>query len=1177
MKQRCRVRGCKSGLGKNGRHYFHPTCARQAGFTVEGDKECFSLACFIHSETKNNFRAKLEDLLDVEVSSFSKGGTSKPDLSMTYPDASLTLYHALEVMRILGWAWRWAEWWVEENFNWEPFLPQLQDGLTEEDFTDEEKKIVHSTRESRCADARRCRLAALGAALRNRNYDTADGFDNASLAQALRAVLRTKSLVGPMTDAEVDFCVEWLSRAYRSKDKLLGFGEDKIEIGNAEWCYHKSDKSPKFELGGRPLPGETDFAYGINFSEVDDFLLYGSKTKEGIRKKKSPSSQTKRKRNQNPKKGKAKTECATAVRKRGKSDPQSAQDKQSAAAAPPPKRRRGRPRKNDSQVVSGKQSAEAATNCRKKDPSSEAPNKQLTEAAGNAPKRRPGRPPKNRSRMVQEEHSTSSSVDAFKRRPFKPPTKEPRSAIVKKRAGKTLKRKRSIGGKELAKDSIAEKALRQTAKGGDLSESEDCPNGIDLAGDSRGQIFATEGKTLPQGPVTGKTLRNVLIGYKSSDTEEGAGYVASERGRCQLFGTEQKTKPTVPQLTRPTGDADRKAGKGDACAHISDSVAVGSGGEVELSESKVAGGLKEDAQPKAEREKRSANIQLTSLGKRVPEDLSASDTETEASSDETSVYAGNKTKRPRKSSPAGEGGTRAALARKETALEVSENAASKIGVAAQYSSQEGTTQEKPTKFNKRKLPSSRKIPLEDDDDGASDDRSDNVVHARKKRAVEEHDENVVGVLESQENGLTAKKGGKQRVVDSSDVDATSVENKNLSETKPPCLEQEELDESEPEQELEDYDDGDTTEIEEDDEENGDDDDDDDDEPSEDDDDSSFKGGKSVISTATFRSRRRSCEEEMAMRLGLGNMTEDHVVAKHLQAKGTRLGGRKSQVTDPTAGLTPSASQSAAAGKLPLQQPAKSIVKPALGTTKPKKATVKWGIKGTSVDPQDMKDKDKEEGEVPIFEEGATFCGRSFAINPGAEDGVSVITNATMFPHEQIELDEVKHDNVFDRPLEVDRDTFPPCIRIDNSHSCIHTFSIRQPCIVCCMKCHNGFSKGKPPKEHSQRSGSKTRFGCQECYLALYEHKYNIKIDRNNIPATLKNKYIFLCSELPRKFEGGVVRDDLGMGSQQGSTANSDVSDDDEEEGLTCFEIWHRMMQLPNLPCCQPCNSGAPHP
>jgi hypothetical protein len=152
-------------------------------------------------------------------------------------------------------------------------------------MTKEELKIVVSTPESRCADARRCRLAAFGAALRNRDYDTENGFDNEALTRALRAVLNTKSLVGPLEKFEIDFFTEWLARAYRSKSRLLGFGDDKIKVVEDAFCLHADDKSPKCILGSRPLPGKKPVAVGQVFEspveEPDDFLKLET-TSDGV-------------------------------------------------------------------------------------------------------------------------------------------------------------------------------------------------------------------------------------------------------------------------------------------------------------------------------------------------------------------------------------------------------------------------------------------------------------------------------------------------------------------------------------------------------------------------------------------------------------------------------------------------------------------------------------------------------------------------------------------------------------------------------------------------------------------------------------------------------------------------------------------------------------------------------
>ncbi|CAJ1958890.1 unnamed protein product [Cylindrotheca closterium] len=277
MKRRCSHVDCRARGEKRQAYHFHVSCARQAGYEVNhdddsNDQEEFYVRCYEHGGNEYNLRARLEDLIEVERRRAGKK-FGKADSPMSFSDASRLLNCAMLVNRILSWAWRWAELWVEHNSTWEPLL---EPGQVEAKMTKAQLKIVESTPQSRCKDARRCRLTALGAALRNRNYDDGDSFDNESLKRALHAVLHTKSLVGPWKDFEIDFIADWLARAYRSKSRLLGLGDDKIPIGNAGFCYHTDDKSPKFELGSRPLPGKATLEDGKVFedavAEPDDFL-----------------------------------------------------------------------------------------------------------------------------------------------------------------------------------------------------------------------------------------------------------------------------------------------------------------------------------------------------------------------------------------------------------------------------------------------------------------------------------------------------------------------------------------------------------------------------------------------------------------------------------------------------------------------------------------------------------------------------------------------------------------------------------------------------------------------------------------------------------------------------------------------------------------------------------------
>jgi hypothetical protein len=198
---------------------------------------------------------------------------ARADNPMKFSYGCKLMHASIRTVKTLGWAWRWAEWWVDYNSRWEPLL---EPGEKEEDMTQEELKIVESTRESRAADARLCRLSAFGATLRNRGYDVEDDFDRHALNRAFRSLLNTKSLVGPLGKYEIEFLADWLARAYKSKSRLLGFGDDKIEVAREAFCLHIEDETPKFELGQRPIPGKQilhnheKFESGIE--EFDDFL-----------------------------------------------------------------------------------------------------------------------------------------------------------------------------------------------------------------------------------------------------------------------------------------------------------------------------------------------------------------------------------------------------------------------------------------------------------------------------------------------------------------------------------------------------------------------------------------------------------------------------------------------------------------------------------------------------------------------------------------------------------------------------------------------------------------------------------------------------------------------------------------------------------------------------------------
>jgi len=255
---------------------FHATCARQAGLEVSNDnpKVEMALMCFNHSRCDFAFRALLEDMIEFEKIR-AGNDLSKSGGSMRLDCAANIFNSGIRVLRCLGWAWQWSKWWVDHGDNWEPLL---EEGQNEAGMTKEQLKIVESTPTSRRDDARKCRLAAFGAALRNRDYDKESGDDRLPLCNALRAIFSTSSLVGPLSKAEIHFFVDWLGRVYRSKSPLLALGDDKASVNEKKQIrspVYFSDHSPKFELGVRTLPGK-DVRNGYDFEssvqEVDDYF-----------------------------------------------------------------------------------------------------------------------------------------------------------------------------------------------------------------------------------------------------------------------------------------------------------------------------------------------------------------------------------------------------------------------------------------------------------------------------------------------------------------------------------------------------------------------------------------------------------------------------------------------------------------------------------------------------------------------------------------------------------------------------------------------------------------------------------------------------------------------------------------------------------------------------------------
>jgi len=369
--------------------------------------------CYRHGGNEFNLRARLEDLIEIEKKRSGKD-LLRIDAPMNFADGSRIMNAAIQVMKTLGWAWRWAEWWVDYNSSWEPLL---EPGQRESRMTKEQLKIVDSTRESRCEDARRCRLAAFGAALRNREYDTPEGFNREALDKALRAVLHTRSLVGPLSKKEIDFFVEWLSRAYRSNSRLLGFGDFKISVSDkTQVCLHIKDQSPKYTLGNRSVPGtgemQEDGIFEASTDEVDDFMLRAlvvlpakpRRTRDRSDRKRDTRKDRKRDRHRK-KSGKNKAAPPPPPPEEPEGDTDGGRSAAVAAVVPSAVKRRGRPPKDSSRLP-----AEAPP----------APSETVAEAASSTSipaKRPPGQPRRNPSPLPTADTAAFDAAEA-QQRPF---------------------------------------------------------------------------------------------------------------------------------------------------------------------------------------------------------------------------------------------------------------------------------------------------------------------------------------------------------------------------------------------------------------------------------------------------------------------------------------------------------------------------------------------------------------------------------------------------------------------------------------------------------------------------------------------------------------------------------------------------------------------------------------
>jgi PHD-like zinc-binding domain len=133
MKSRCNNTKCRAQGETKTPYHFHISCARQAGLEVSHDDDSdlgfyckwffrcqclrspsfltfLSVNCYAHGSNEHNLRARLEDLIEIEKIRAGKR-LSRAENPMTFSLGSRLLNGAILVMRMLGWAWRWAEWW----------------------------------------------------------------------------------------------------------------------------------------------------------------------------------------------------------------------------------------------------------------------------------------------------------------------------------------------------------------------------------------------------------------------------------------------------------------------------------------------------------------------------------------------------------------------------------------------------------------------------------------------------------------------------------------------------------------------------------------------------------------------------------------------------------------------------------------------------------------------------------------------------------------------------------------------------------------------------------------------------------------------------------------------------------------------------------------------------------
>ncbi|GMH97528.1 hypothetical protein TrVE_jg7911 [Triparma verrucosa] len=314
LKVKCNQQlGGGGGRGSSCQRMMHIGCAKQAGFDVsptgryEGEPPertgvtSGNVACLQHSTGEDyGLKAKIKILMAIENNRGVRGANSS--------NKSAAAFHAAcKIICSLGWAWRWADWWVSHGFGvggvaetsvasgggvvrappvsrkkpnnsvkksgssrsrkkgggGKPSSPKEVEEVKIADTLERgEPEDVVEGLPQRVIEARWCRLMAFSAALRNRDYDSDPSVlsspnpMDSSLAVAFRAVLSCQTLCGIYDNDQIDFATLWLCRAYRSGlNSFMGIGDCKVEVDEATCKFRSDVELKKHVLGSRGLPG----------------------------------------------------------------------------------------------------------------------------------------------------------------------------------------------------------------------------------------------------------------------------------------------------------------------------------------------------------------------------------------------------------------------------------------------------------------------------------------------------------------------------------------------------------------------------------------------------------------------------------------------------------------------------------------------------------------------------------------------------------------------------------------------------------------------------------------------------------------------------------------------------------------------------------------------------------